>query len=126
MPRIKLTKSIIDSPRTPNSEVVYWDAGVPGLGVKVTPKGRKVFIVLYRIGGAGSKLRKYTIIVMKASNEWDDKNPEGCMIGEYALLARIGAAQCDELARSTQYGQQSSPRLMSAGRGEPAVAVAAR
>jgi Arm DNA-binding domain/Phage integrase central domain len=29
--------------------------------VKVTPKGRKVFIVLYRVGGAGSKLRKYTI-----------------------------------------------------------------
>ncbi len=33
----------------------------PGFGVKVTPKGRKVFIVLYRNGGAGSKLRKYTI-----------------------------------------------------------------
>jgi integrase len=29
--------------------------------VKVTPKGRKVFIALYRTGGAGSKLRKYTI-----------------------------------------------------------------
>ena len=28
---------------------------------KVTPSGRKVFIVLYRTGGAGSKLRKYTI-----------------------------------------------------------------
>ena len=40
---------------------VYWDAGFPGFGVKVTPKGRKVFIVLYRTGGAGSKLRKYTI-----------------------------------------------------------------
>ena len=62
---------------------------MPGFGVKVTPKGRKVFIVLYRTGGAGSKLRKYTIIVMKASSEWDDKNPEGCMIGEYALLARM-------------------------------------
>ena len=61
MPRIKLTKSTIDSLRTPNSDVVYWDAGVPGFGVKVTPKGRKVFIVLYRTGGAGSKLRKYTI-----------------------------------------------------------------
>jgi integrase len=40
---------------------VYWDTGSPGFGVKVTPKGRKVFIVLYRTGGAGSKLRKYTI-----------------------------------------------------------------
>jgi integrase len=29
--------------------------------VKVTPAGRKVFIVLYRAGGAGSRLRKYTI-----------------------------------------------------------------
>jgi integrase len=40
---------------------VYWDLALPGFGVKVTPKGRKVFIVLYRIGGAGSRLRKYTI-----------------------------------------------------------------
>ena len=61
MPRIKLTKSTIDSLPTPNSDAVFWDAGFPGFGVKVTPKGRKVFIVLYRTGGAGSKLRKYTI-----------------------------------------------------------------
>src|SRR3984893_5291027 len=61
MPPIILTKSTIDSLPTPNSALVYWDAGVPGFGVKVTPKGRKVFIVLYRTGGAGSKLRKYTI-----------------------------------------------------------------
>src|SRR6266567_1221431 len=61
MPRIKLTKNSIDSLRSPKSDVVYWDAGCPGFGVKVTPKGRKVFVVLYRTGGAGSKLRKYTI-----------------------------------------------------------------
>jgi hypothetical protein len=60
MPRIGLTKSAIDSLPTAESDVVYWDAGYPGFGVKVTPKGRKVFIVLYRAGGAGSKLRKYT------------------------------------------------------------------
>src|SRR3954468_18082300 len=61
MPRIKLTKSAIDALPTPSSEVVYWDAAYPGFGVKVTPKGRKAFIVLYRTGGAGTKLRKYTI-----------------------------------------------------------------
>jgi hypothetical protein len=61
MPRIRLTKSAIDALPTPASDVVYWDVSCPGFGVKVTPKGRKVFIVLYRTGGAGSKLRKYTI-----------------------------------------------------------------
>src|SRR5207247_1757069 len=61
MPRVKLTKSSIDSLRVSASDIVYWDAGCPGFGVKVTPKGRKVFVVLYRTGGAGSRLRKYTI-----------------------------------------------------------------
>src|SRR6202049_465348 len=60
MPRIRLTKSSIDALPTLSSDQVYWDAGFPGFGVKVTPKGRKVFVVLYRTGGAGSKLRKYT------------------------------------------------------------------
>jgi integrase len=61
MPRIRLTKSAIDALPTSKSDVVYWDAGYAGFGIKVTPKGRKVFIVLYRTGGAGSRLRKYTI-----------------------------------------------------------------
>ena len=42
-------------------DAVYWDSGLPGFGVKVTPKGRKVFLVMYRLAGAGSRLRKYTI-----------------------------------------------------------------
>ena len=57
----ELTKSAIDALPTPPSDVVYWDVGFPGFGVKVTPRGRKVFVVLYRTGGARSKLRKYTI-----------------------------------------------------------------
>src|SRR5260370_3200893 len=61
MPRIKLTKSAIDALSTPSSDVVYWDTAYPGFGVNITPRGRKVFIVLYRTGGAGSYLRKYTI-----------------------------------------------------------------
>jgi integrase len=61
VPRTKLTKSTIDGLPTGATDVVYWDAGCPGFGIKVTPRGRKVFIVLYRTGGAGSRLRKYTI-----------------------------------------------------------------
>src|SRR6202051_696318 len=61
MPRLKLTKSAIDALPTPAKDIVYWDGGCPGFGVKITPKGRKVFIVMCRLGGAGSRLRKYTI-----------------------------------------------------------------
>src|SRR5271168_2899703 len=61
MPRVKLTKSVIDDLPTPAKDLVYWDAACPGFGVKVTPAGRKVFLVLFRTGGAGSRLRKYTI-----------------------------------------------------------------
>ncbi|HKF09584.1 MAG TPA: Arm DNA-binding domain-containing protein [Xanthobacteraceae bacterium] len=61
MARLKLTKSNIDALPTSKADVVYWDVGLPGFGVKVTPKGRKVFIVLYRTGGAGTRLRKFTI-----------------------------------------------------------------
>jgi integrase len=61
MPRTKLSKSVIDALPTPAKDVAYWDQGCPGFGVKVTPKGRKVFVVLYRTAGAGSQLRKFTI-----------------------------------------------------------------
>ena len=61
MPQVKLTKSAIDALPIPIKDSVYWDVGCPGFGVKVTPTGRKVFVVLYRTAGAGSRLRKYTI-----------------------------------------------------------------
>src|SRR5262249_42322234 len=61
MPRAKLTKRVIDGLPIPLKDIVYWDTGCPGFGVKVTPRGRKVFIVLYRSGGARSRVRKYTV-----------------------------------------------------------------
>jgi integrase len=61
MPKTRLTKSTIDALPTPDKEIVHWDQTLPGFGLKITPKGRKVFIALYRAIGGGSRLRKYTI-----------------------------------------------------------------
>jgi len=61
MPTMKLTKSAIDALKPSNKDVMFWDSGLPGFGVKVTPAGRKVFVALYRIKGGSSRLRKYTI-----------------------------------------------------------------
>jgi hypothetical protein len=61
MPKIHLTKSVIDQLVPGAKDVIHWDDSVPGFGLKVTPKGRKVFLVLYRTRDGFSKLRKYTI-----------------------------------------------------------------
>src|SRR5260221_6713838 len=92
MPRIRLTKTAIDALPTSKSDVVYWDAGYPGFGVKVTPKGRKVFVVLCRTGGAGSKLRKYTI------------GPHGRMTLHQARVAaqKVFAAKLDGRDRAAE------------------------
>jgi hypothetical protein len=60
MPRLKLTKSVIDALPTSAKEIVYWDSGCPGFGIKITPKGRKVFIVLYRAGGGRGRVSANT------------------------------------------------------------------
>ncbi len=61
MPTLHLIKSIIDELKPGASDTVYWDDSLAGFGLKVTPRGRKVFIVLYRTKDGFSRLRKYTI-----------------------------------------------------------------
>jgi integrase len=60
MPTLKLTKPLIDDLKPQATDQVYWDQILRGFGVKVTPAGRKVFIVMYRTID-GQRLRKYTL-----------------------------------------------------------------
>lgn len=60
MPTLKLTKPLIDDLKPQATDQVYWDQSLRGFGLKVTPTGRKVFIVMYRTID-GQRLRKYTI-----------------------------------------------------------------
>jgi|SoiMetStandDraft_2_1073263.scaffolds.fasta_scaffold527503_2 hypothetical protein len=61
MAKIKLTKSNVDRLEAGARDIVYWDDAISGFGLKVTPKGRKVFFVLYRTRDGVARLRKYTI-----------------------------------------------------------------
>ncbi|MBL6934275.1 MAG: integrase arm-type DNA-binding domain-containing protein [Alphaproteobacteria bacterium] len=61
MPTIKLTKRKIDTLKPGPKDVFYWDAEIKGFGLKVTPKGKKTFLVQYRPGGRHTPTRKVFI-----------------------------------------------------------------
>ncbi len=61
MPKMKLTKRAIDDLQPGDKDAFFWDADITGLAVKVTPKGKKTFMVQYRPGGRGSPTRKVFI-----------------------------------------------------------------
>ncbi|MGD9883137.1 MAG: tyrosine-type recombinase/integrase [Reyranella sp.] len=47
MPRLKLTKTVVDSAQPKKEPYELRDAAIPGFLLKVTPTGRKVFMVAY-------------------------------------------------------------------------------
>jgi integrase len=61
LPKIKLSKRVIDELKPMEKDQFYWDTGITGLAVKVTPKGKKTFLVQYRPGGRGTPTRKMFI-----------------------------------------------------------------
>jgi hypothetical protein len=50
MAACKLSKATIDALPSPK-DVIWWDAALKGFGLKVTPAGRRVFLVQYRPAG---------------------------------------------------------------------------
>ena len=57
----KLNKRTIDALEKAERDVFLWDDELSGFGLKVTPAGSKVFLYQYRLGGRGSKTRRWTI-----------------------------------------------------------------
>ncbi len=56
--KTKITKRAVESVRPGSRAVFLWDTEIPGFGVKVTPAGKRVYILQYTFGG---RSRRYTI-----------------------------------------------------------------
>jgi integrase len=61
MPKTKLTKPLIDGLSPGEQDQIYWDSEQPRLHLKVTPAGKKVFFLYYRVLGAAKQQRRYKI-----------------------------------------------------------------
>ncbi len=58
---MRIAKTSIDAAQPGARDRLLWDERLPGFGCKITPKGSKVFVYQYRLGGRGSLVRRYTI-----------------------------------------------------------------
>jgi integrase len=59
--RVKITKRQVDAFQPGEADGFLWDSVIKGFGLKVTPTGRKVYVLQYRTGGRGSKVKRFTI-----------------------------------------------------------------
>ena len=58
MPTVKLTDRLIQSISPGSKRIEYWDAKMPGFGLRVAPSGRKTWILMYRTQG---RLRRLSL-----------------------------------------------------------------
>lgn len=59
MPRI--TKRTVDATAGAERDRFIWDTEVKGFGLKVTPAGKRIYIVQFRTGGRGTPTKRVTI-----------------------------------------------------------------
>lgn len=68
MSSISLTPRTVSAvPVDPSADVLVWDADEPGFGLKVTPKGRRVFLYQYWSPVERGKRRRFTLGELGAS-----------------------------------------------------------
>ena len=57
----KISKRTVDAAAADKRDTYLWDSELAGFGMKVTPTGKKVYLVQYRIGGRRGQTRRVTI-----------------------------------------------------------------
>jgi len=88
MPVCKLSKRAIDAlPCPADRDTIWWDDDLKGLGLKITPAGRRTFLVQYRPAGDRRNPRKYTI------GEYGSVTPYQARVEAQRVLAERAAGR---------------------------------
>lgn len=61
MATANITKRAVDAAKARKADSYLWDRELSGFGLKVTPAGRKVYLIQYRLGGRKGRTRRVSI-----------------------------------------------------------------
>jgi integrase len=61
MPSIRIAKRTVEEIVPQNRDAYLWDTDLSGFGVKISPKGARIYLVQYRAGGRKAPTRRVTI-----------------------------------------------------------------
>ncbi len=117
---VNITKRFVDSKGAEPKDQTYWDSAIRGFGLKVTPKGRKVYLFKYR--NMAKTQRKATLGVhgnitceqaRKIAQQWSHEVSQGNdpagrkqMIGESPTIAELCDRYLNQYAK--HYKKESS------------------
>src|SRR5215203_884759 len=111
MPSCKLTKRVIDALPSPSgADQIRWDEDLKGFGLKLTPAGRKVFLVQYRPAADRRNPRKYTI------GKYGSVSPHLARVEAQRVLAERAAGrdpQADKQASKRRIASDSVENLVT-------------
>lgn len=93
----KITKRSVDTIMATERDAYLWDTALSGFGLKVTPTGRKVYLVQYRTGG---RTRRVTI-----GRHGDKLTPEMARRSAKKLLGQVAHGEDPAAARDLERDQ---------------------
>jgi integrase len=99
-----ITKRTVDAAKAHKTDSYLWDRELHGFGLKVTPAGRKVYLVQYRLGGRKGRTRRVTI--GQHGSPWTPRTARteaGRLLGEIAA-GRDPAAERDNAKADKSLG----------------------
>jgi integrase len=106
MPTIRLTQSAVEKLKAPKGgRVEYWDKHVPGFGLRISDRGRKTWIAMYRVRGKLVRETLGTIAVIPNVGDARDQARESMLkaragknpVAERRERQLVEKAQAEEL-----------------------------
>lgn len=103
MSRVRITKEAVEAVTPGLSEIYLWDTKLKGYGLKVTPSGRRVYFIQYRLGGRKGRTRRVTIGTHGIKTEHQARNEAKALLGA-VQTGSDPAVQRDKLRDAETFG----------------------